>query len=111
MTVLGIIDPTPKAGSIHRRAAIVETKSAPDADTTIAAGGTANISVSIGGESPRDIEHAGLESISGLPADVYISGISVDKSAKTLTISLHNAGGTDVTIAANSLSLTIAVIS
>jgi len=111
LTVYGIIDPNPKCGSIHRRMAISESKTAPDADTTITAGGTANISISIGGESPRNILYAGVESISGLPTDVYIAGISVDKSAKTLTITLVNTGAADVTISAGSLSLTIVVIS
>ena len=105
MTVLGSVDPHPLAGRVHRRHVIYESLSAPDSDVTVPAGGTETVSVDIASESPRDIGYAGLESISGLPADVYVSGISVDKTGKTLTLTLFNASGADVVVSAGSLTL------
>lgn len=110
MTVLGVIKKYEKYGEIQDRHAIYETKTAPSADTSIAAGGTATITVDIAGEVPREVLYAGLESISGIPAGVVITGISVDKTNKTLSITLKNTGTAAVTVSANSLTLGIVSI-
>lgn len=94
-------------GEVQYRHVIYEEKTAPSSDTSIAAGGTATITVDIAGEVPRDVEHAGLESISGLPSGVVITGISVDKTGKTLSITLKNTTTASVTVSANSLTLGI----
>ena len=111
MTILGKLDKRKKFGSIEERHVFVEDLTGPAADTIVPTGGTANVTFSIAGESPRDIEYAGLESITGLPAGVYIAGISFDKTAKTLTITLYNSTAADVTVTANSLSIRVVSIS
>jgi len=110
MTILGMIL-KPPASAKQLRHAGHETVKGPSSDVTIANGGTGEVTVSIAGESPRDILYAGVESITGLPGGVYIAGISVDKTAKTLTLTLYNGSGGDVTITANSLTITVVWIS
>jgi len=107
MSVLGKIDPTPKAGAIHRRHVVVEDLKGPGSDTTISAGGTATITFNIAGEVPRKVEYAGVESISGTPSGVYVQSISFDKTNKTLSITLYNSGSSDVTVSANSLTVRV----
>ena len=110
MSVLGKMDPTPKAGAIHRRHIVVEDLTGPSSDVVITNGSTGDITIDIAGEVPRTVEYAGVESIDGIPSDVYIAGISFDKSGKKLTISLYNGSGADVTITANSLTIRVVSI-
>lgn len=110
MSVLGRIVPPLKAGSIHRRRGIVEDLTAPDSDVSVPAGGTATVTVSIASEVPRDVAYAGVESVSGLPSDVYIADISVDKTAKTLTLTLYNPTTADITVSAGSLTIRVVSI-
>lgn len=101
-----------RAGRIHERRVVVEDVAAPGADTVVPTGGTADITVSVAGESPhRDLEYAGVESVAGLPSGVYIAGISFDKTAKTLTLTLFNSTAADVTVTANSLTIRVVSIS
>ena len=109
MAVLGKVSRA-KYGSIEERHVVVETVTGPASDTTVAAGGTADITFDIAKEVPRDVAYAGVESISGLPADVKIQSISVDKTGKKLTVTVYNAGGTDATISANSVSVVVVAI-
>jgi len=107
VAVLGVMREYGRYGEIQRRHVIYDEKTAPSSDTSIAAGDTATITVDIAGEVPRQVDHAGLESISGLPSGVVITGISVDKTGKTLSITLKNTTSSSVTVSANSLTLGI----
>lgn len=111
MSVLGKVT-RQKYGAIHTRHAIVEDLTGPAADLTIAAAGTGDIVLNVASGSPRDIQYAGVESIAGLPAGVYIAGIAFDKAAKTLTITLYNSDTANpVTITANSVTVRVISIS
>ena len=110
MTVLGVIK-SAKYGNIHRRHAIVETLVGPDADVVVAAGGTADLVFDVASETGRDIAYAGVESITGLPAGIVIAGITFNKTAKTLTVTVQNTTGADVTITANSVSVSVVSLS
>lgn len=94
-------------GLHHKPDVIYETLTAPDSDVTVAAGGTATITVSVAGEVERKIDYAGIESISGLPTDIVIESFSFDKDAKTLSITVYNRGSGDVTISAGSLTIKV----
>ena len=111
MTVLGVLKRV-KAGNLEERHVIVETITAPNSDVTIAAAGTATITISIAKESPRDVAYAGVQSITGLPANVYIAGISLDKANKTITITLYNADTANAaTVSAGSLTIEVVAVS
>ncbi len=110
MSVLGKMDPIPKAGAIHRRHVVVEDLKAPSSDVTIANGSTGDITINIAGEVPRTIQYAGVESITGLPSNVFVQNISFNKTNKTLTLTLYNGSGSDVTITANSLTIRVVSI-
>ena len=110
MTVLGKIDPTPKVGSIHRRYAVVEDITGPDSDITITNGSTGDITINVAGEVPHNIQYAGVESITGLPSNVFVQSISFNKTNKTLTLTLYNGSGSNVTITAGSLTIRVVSI-
>ena len=110
VSVLGKVDPTPKYGAIHRRHVVVEDLTGPSADVSVAAGGTNTVTLSIASEVPRNIQYAGVESISGTPSGLYISDISFDKTNKTVTITFYNPGTATVTITANSLTVRVVSI-
>lgn len=107
MSVFGRLDKYSKAGAVHARHVVVEDKTGPGSDVTVAAGGTNTVTFSIADVVPRNIEYAGVEYVSGIPSGLYIQGISFDKDGKTLTITFHNPGDTDITIKANSLTVRV----
>ena len=110
VSVLGKVDPTPKYGAIHRRHVVVEDLTGPSSDVSIDAGGTNTVTLNIASEVPRNVQYAGVESISGVPDGVYISDISFDKTNKTLTITFYNSGTASATISANSLTVRVVSI-
>jgi hypothetical protein len=93
----------------HKRKVWVFDLTGPGADTTVVAGGTANLTFTLTTE--HDLAYAGVESITGLPGGVYIEAVTVDKTAKTVTITVINTGAADVTITANSISVRIVAVS
>lgn len=84
----------------------LESVTGPAEDTTIAAGGSADISFTV--NVPRDLYAAGVRSISGLPSGVYVSAVSV--SGKNVTLTLVNTGASDVTVAANSITIDVVAL-
>ncbi len=111
MTILGSLD-VDKYGQIHRRLVIDDVITAPDSDVNIDAGGTATITINVANETPRDVEVAGVVSVSGLPSTVYIKSISFDSVNKTVSIELYNSDTANpVTISAGSLSIRVIVVS
>jgi len=111
MVVKGSVDPTPLAGRVHRRHVIEEGVTGPSAGVSVAAGGTGTLDFSIAAESPRDVEEAGVGSITGLPTDVYVSSISVDKAGKKVNITVYNAGAAGVTVTAGSVTVRVVSLS
>ena len=100
MTVIGKV--LRGKGQIHKRRVVVDNLSA---SVTVPAGGTATVTFNIATEVPRKIRNAGIESIS-IPSGTYIQSISVDKNAKTLSVTLYNPGASDV-----SGTVTVTVVS
>jgi len=111
MTTIGVVKKYNKYGNIDERHVIVEDLTGPGSDVSVAAGSTANLTFNIASESPRDIQYAGVESISGLPADILIQSITFDKTAKTLTIRVYNKSTAAITIAAGSVTVRVVSIS
>ena len=91
-----------RRGMLQKRDVIVETFTA---DLNVAAGGTQTVTFNIATQVPRNILDAGVESIS-FPSGLYIQSISIDKTNKTLSITLHNPGTAAITG-----TLTVTVVS
>lgn len=84
----------------------------PDADATVGAGATATVSVTV---SDRDISPGStvfVAGVSGLPAGVAIAGVEVSagQGSATVTLTLYNPSGADVTVPANSVTVKIVAI-
>lgn len=84
----------------------VEEVTGPAEDTTIAAGGSADVAFAV--NVPRDLVDVGVENVTGLPSGVYINAISF--SGKNVTLTLVNTGGSDVTVAAGSITVKVVAI-
>lgn len=105
--IIGKID-RPNVGSIQKRKALIDLAKGPATDVTIAAGATGTIELEFSGF--REQVAAGISNISGLPAGVYITSITVTVEDGKVTLSLINTGAADVTIASGSVTATVVAI-
>lgn len=96
-----------KTGQTHQRRAFTETATGPAANVTVAAGGTADVVINVAGPVARAAEELAVKSITGLPAGLYISNITVDAANKTITLSVVNPGTSDITVSADSIALEV----
>jgi len=111
LTILGKLDTGKKFGSIEERHVYVEDLTGPAADLALAIDAEGDIVFNIASESPRDIQYAGVESITGLPAGIYVVSITFDKTAKTLTVRVVNKTGAAATITANTVTVRVVSVS
>lgn len=95
-----------RIGPLSHRRVVSGSGTGPAQDTTVAAGGTADITITVDTGIKRPAESMGIVSISGLPSGVYIADITVDAANKTVTLTLANPGSSDVTVSANSITVT-----
>ena len=82
----------------------------PSSDTSVTTGSSATITLSytdLGGIK-KIIDVVGLVSVSGLPDGVVIEGITAGTS--NVTVKVRNTTGGDVTVTANSVTVTVRVI-
>ena len=86
------------------------TATGPASDTAVTAGTSATITLSyttLNGIK-KIVDVVGLVSVSGLPDGIAIEGISI--STGNVSLKVRNTTGADITITANSVSVTARVI-
>ena len=94
-----------KRAALAAKRVLDSTATGPASDTTVAAGGTADITFTLPSPFTRPASEIGVKNVTGLPSGVYIAAIAVDPENKTVTLTLANPGASDVTVAANSITL------
>jgi len=109
MAVIGKVDRS-KFGSIQARHVVVEDVTGPGTTVTVPAGDTADVTFTIAGDVPRNVQYVGVSGVSGLPSDIYIAGISVDADNKTITLTLFNHSGSDIDVDADSVTVSVVAV-
>jgi hypothetical protein len=105
MTVIGSL--TKSRGKALNKI-VLETATGPSADVAVAAASTADVSISIPSELKHDIQSIQTVKIAGLPANLSVSQINFSSTA--ITLRATNPTAADITIAANSLTVTYVAV-
>ena len=93
----------------------IEEYGGPASDTSVPAGGTADIELAPVAEEVEIHEIVGIidvPNVKAIHADLSIDGISVDNTPipPKITITLRNTGGSDVPVPAGAIKMKVGVI-